>query len=97
MPVVSGEEEEADFAAALVEYVHTAFEVYKTQLLLLPKDHIDFATTYCDLAQGLESLLAEAKPRLFAAFPQWNTMAKASKFQHFCQMNFERIRKLYED
>lgn len=99
MPIISGEQEDGNecFADAVVDYVGTAFNAYKTQLLLLPKDHIDFATTYCDLAQGLESLLAEAKARLFASFPQWNSMAKAGKFQHFCQSNFERIRKLYED
>jgi len=79
----------------LVLYLETAYEIYKTQLLCIPLDHIDFATTFGDLSLGLESLLGWEPELLFSSFSQWNSFEKASKFQYFCQKSVEKLDKMY--
>eukprot|EP01128_Nolandella_sp_AFSM9_P002728 TRINITY_DN13107_c0_g1_i1.p1 TRINITY_DN13107_c0_g1~~TRINITY_DN13107_c0_g1_i1.p1 ORF type:complete len:396 (+),score=80.08 TRINITY_DN13107_c0_g1_i1:119-1306(+) len=95
-PLVMGEGPESALATNLIIFISTAFEIYKTQLLWLTKDHIDFATTYNDLAMGLGALLQENRTTLFATFPQWNTVTKVRAFISKCQSAFERIDGYYQ-
>lgn len=99
MPYVSGEIEEdtpdTSLSQSLATYIDCAFEVYKTQLIFLPKDHIDLATTLNDLAQGIEALLIENKNFLFRTFPQWDSYQKATRFQQFCIAGFRRLDDMY--
>jgi len=90
-----GEQETNQLGEMLLVYVTHSYEVYKTQLIYLPRDHIDLATTLSDLAQGIEALLVEDKALLFKRCPQWDTFAKATKFQHFCQSQFMRLDDMY--
>jgi hypothetical protein len=99
MPYVSGEIEEdtpeTSLSQTLVIYIDCAYEVYKTQLVYLPKDHIDLATTLNDLAQGIEALIVENKALLFRSFPQWDSFQKATKFQQMCLARFKKIDEMY--
>lgn len=86
----------SNFGDNLVLYLKTAYEVYKTQLLCLSRDHIDFATTYSDMSMAIESLLAWDSHKLFAEFPQWDSFQKATKFQYFCQTSLEKLDEMYK-
>lgn len=87
--------QKSNFGASLVLYLKTAYEIYKTQLICLSRDHIDFATTYNDISMTIESLLAWDSQKLFAEFPQWDSFEKATKFQFFCQKAFEKLDEMY--
>jgi hypothetical protein len=87
--------QKSNFGECLALYLKTAYEIYKTQLLCLSKDHIDFATTYNDISMSIESLLAWDSQKLFDEFPHWDNFQKATKFQFFCQTTFEKLDKMY--
>lgn len=86
----------SNFGDNLVLYLKTAYEVYKTQLLCLSRDHIDFATTYGDMSMAIESLLAWDSQKLFSEFPQWDNFQKATKFQYFCQSSLQKLDEMYK-
>lgn len=90
------DKKDAKYQKYLVLYLSTGYEVYRTQLLLFHKDHIDFATTLNDLEMALDTLLSRYPKLLYATFAQWNTFTKATKFRQDCQVEFERLVKLYE-
>eukprot|EP01126_Amoeba_proteus_P004996 TRINITY_DN11646_c0_g1_i3.p1 TRINITY_DN11646_c0_g1~~TRINITY_DN11646_c0_g1_i3.p1 ORF type:complete len:325 (+),score=66.00 TRINITY_DN11646_c0_g1_i3:76-1050(+) len=83
------------FGMNLVKYLRVAYEVYKTQLLALSKDHIDLATTLNDMSIAIESLLAWNSSILFKEFPQWDTFQKATKFQNYCETTFGNLHQMY--
>eukprot|EP01125_Pyxidicula_operculata_P014987 TRINITY_DN5063_c0_g1_i1.p1 TRINITY_DN5063_c0_g1~~TRINITY_DN5063_c0_g1_i1.p1 ORF type:complete len:383 (+),score=83.27 TRINITY_DN5063_c0_g1_i1:46-1194(+) len=90
------DQDEQQFTKYLLAYVNLSYQVYQTQLFWISKDHIDLATTFCDLAMGIQSLLSWDSQLFFKAFPQWNSFTKASKFQHLCQTSFDRIKAMYD-
>lgn len=88
--------QKTDFGDCLVLYLKTAYEIYKTQLLCLSKDHIDFATTYNDISMAIQSLVAWDSQKLFEAFPQWDNFQKATKFEYFCQTSVQKLDHMYK-
>ena len=93
-----GEEmEEGEALAVLEAFVEAAARLLGLQREYLGPDHPDVGTTCLDLAEGVGSLLARGRERLFAlGLEGMGSVVEASRAEAVLRKDFRRISEMYE-
>lgn len=80
----------------MILFLQSNFELLDLQLEFLNPDHLDLATTYNDLSQGIQMLLSCNPQVLHEEFPEWKDFKAASHAENKYRKEHMRIKKLYQ-